>query len=348
MMHWTPFGRVGSEVSALPSTRLGQRAQDAPAEDSFARSLDALRSDGGVATADAAPAELEPSLPAPHAEAPSGDESAAQSPSEGEGVRAPQASTEAARGLEEDARGFELAAPRTAHAPVEGPQEARAVTTGTALHSATIAPQRVAPKPRASGAVLAVAPRGAAPLPTASVQGTSHAVESTKGAASVRGARRSPAPGSEWTQRLHDGVLKKIALAATEQGGEMRVLLEPQRLGSVAVRLQLEGRALRLEIKAESIEAAQALERDSARLVDELAALGLDVEDVDIETSSRDEQRAGHELFERETNQRREDGTTLAKHDARDEADVVAHGDGVGQDHSSPVDPLQPSIDTLV
>ncbi|HMQ22407.1 MAG TPA: flagellar hook-length control protein FliK, partial [Planctomycetota bacterium] len=91
---------------------------------------------------------------------------------------------------------------------------------------------------------------------------------------------------------------------ATERGGELRLLLEPAQLGSLGVRLRIDGNAVRLELRADSAEVAALLERDASALEAELAAQGLSIDGFDIGSSSREEQHEAQRRFEDEVAKR--------------------------------------------
>lgn len=300
MMHWTQFGRVGSELAQIPRARLEGNPRRNDESPNFAEALDAQTVEQSSHDAEE-PASALPSDAVP---------SAADDPQK---IAAPTAESEPdARVDDAEFAGEGESASQTL---VDEPSPAPRPSAETLSENATSSPQlaaaaHAAPASQQQASTPAIrSPNVLSSFPLANVrsQATAPILRSATlpavGGERIQHAaplqRRSLANAAH-TAELHDSLIKKIALKSTESGGDLRVLLEPRELGAVALRLQLDGKTLRLEMTAENRDTAAVLERESARIVDELAALGLEVEDVDIETGSRQDQRARQQDFAHE------------------------------------------------
>jgi len=107
-------------------------------------------------------------------------------------------------------------------------------------------------------------------------------------------AKPSYAPESKQTLELarehRDSIFRSIALSLSKSGGEIHLLLDPKELGGLSVQLKLDGQALRVQVRAERSEVADALREESGQLVALLEERGLNVENLEVRMGSREEQ----------------------------------------------------------
>ena len=301
-MTWTPFGRVGVNLDQIPHTEIGQAPTSAvqPKGEAFARKLD--RELGDSRAPDDAPS-VTPGVRESGQTQPvtqqGGDEAGGDEAETDANSDAALASEDL--WLDEDVAETSVVV-REAAPPENTPRE-----------SGTEAPRAAPRTPRTQQDLMAHAQAAASVL--RSPQGSSHTsarvasdglrIDASQGAtkrpASGTLERRpqsaAPPPSSrarhadvrsaEISQTQRDSIIRRVALALSEGGGEMRVQLQPHELGHVAMRLKLEGRSLRLELRAERHEVSEVLGRDLDSLRHALQEQGLDVEHFDVRQDAR-------------------------------------------------------------
>lgn len=332
-MHWTQFGRVGTSLDSIPKAKIEiRRDSQRDGEHDFERDFERVVRESRPTTTTGADVEK---TPGPESQGP-GD---AIEQAQDDNASAPPDATSPRTN---DAGATEQAAPE-AIVDVDAPTSFGASNDGapdteiasdrrTAPQAAPVAvPGVVTPLPSPTLAVAAPAAQAATAQAPSIGAARTDATSTT--AAHVRSSTahsvRNTTPAI-MTEEQHAHLLRRIALAASETGGEMRLLLEPANLGALGVRLRIDGNTLRLELRAEHGEVAALLERDAARLKQDLAERGLDVQDLDIGTSTRDEQQSAQRDFENEhaptrefLEQIAEDGTPDAQVVMRDATDAI-------------------------
>ena len=348
-MTWTPFGRVGVSLDQIPHAEIGQAPAGAvrPQAEVFARDLDRELGDAPAAesTASDAPGPIEAKAP----------QSGTQ-----EGAAEDDVANESEVDLNSDA------ALANEELWLDDEPSAQAVVTREA------SPAKVEPRQSGSAAERAPlrTPRPAPDLLAQTQNGASlmraaqHAqtnarnasdgmrVDASQAASNKRQsgtlqrrdkpaapppsarARHADVRSAEISQNQRDSIIRRVALALSTGGGEMRLQLQPQHLGHVAVRLQLEDRSLRLELRAERAEVSEALGRDLEALRHALQEQGLDVEHFDVRQdarAARDFERDSDEPFD--SDDERASGTQSAnEHDTSPSARVRAWRNGSGID----------------
>jgi hypothetical protein len=131
---------------------------------------------------------------------------------------------------------------------------------------------------RAGPAAPPTAALSAAPLPMSTLQRLAGAIAVEAGALAA-----SPSP-----------VVQPLGASQPATGGPVKVLvlrLQPEKLGTVTVRLRLVGNALELQLRAASADTADLLERDRGALEKALKASGYDADLSTIQAAPRDAAR---------------------------------------------------------
>ncbi|HEX5052309.1 MAG TPA: flagellar hook-length control protein FliK [Planctomycetota bacterium] len=99
------------------------------------------------------------------------------------------------------------------------------------------------------------------------------------------GYRTNAAASAELLEQARDSVFKQILMKLNQDGGEMRMRLEPPELGELDLRLLVEGgNKLSLTIAAERQDMAQLLQRHLDELRQSLQGAGLDVTSAQVQT----------------------------------------------------------------
>ncbi|MCA8968253.1 MAG: flagellar hook-length control protein FliK [Planctomycetes bacterium] len=298
-MQWTPFGRVGQNLDEIPRAKLiPRREANGNSFEDWARKA---REEASVtAGADEPPPEASPASPTASLQAPRDTASDAPPNDSAEQLHAsPEATDTVVETESPSERTPDLfVGPRHAiEAPPESDSRAPTVSFGTKARTAT---------PHVKGVDANLGKIGTMPV-------VPSVARASQGPAPIVGELRSPKIAKleaarahpvrttipvVVTEAQHRAILRRIALAATETGGEMRLLLEPKHLGSLGVRIVLEGSGLKLELRAERQEVAALLQSDADTLRHELEQQGLDVHGFDIGTSSRERQQHAQREFE--------------------------------------------------
>jgi hypothetical protein len=107
-----------------------------------------------------------------------------------------------------------------------------------------------------------------------------------------------PAP----PRAAYETVVESVRVLARAGGGEARIELSPPDLGRVDVTVVVEDGHVAARLEVERPEVAQLLLRSSSELREELAALGLSVEDVTVESGASGEGRTPREQSRGDTN----------------------------------------------
>ncbi|MCB9917134.1 MAG: flagellar hook-length control protein FliK [Planctomycetes bacterium] len=299
-MQWTPFGRVGQNLDDIPRAKLlPRREADGNSFEDWARR--AREEATAPAPTDGRQPDGTPSAPAASpqsstktAEDVPANETTGQPPTSPETSEEVVAETESASGrtpdLEIEHRGSTEATPAS---------DSRPLTVSFATKARTEIPQATSANSDIGkiGSPPVVPPTVRASQAPAAIVGETRSPKVAKLEAARAHPVRTTIPVVV-TEAQHRAILRRIALAATETGGEMRLLLEPKHLGSLGVRIVLDGAGLKLELRAERQEVAALLQGDAETLRRELEQQGLDVHGFDIGTSSRERQQHAQREFE--------------------------------------------------
>ncbi len=317
-MQWTPFGRVDPSLDSIPRAKMTPRpSREGRSFEEWTTAMQQEQYGQATARGDQDEAGLSVQAEPQTAAAPvrARDEQRAATSDEsrdGDNV-AGAASTTGAMHEERSPAGDASALPRTATtspgnaAPnIETAKSTSTDASSTARLSALpLAGEQQTREPLALGIMTALETTSARTNPSALSPtwsprpGEDMTSKSVTAASSVRNTMPALL-----TEEQHVSLLRRIAMAATERGGELRLLLEPAQLGSLGVRLRIDGNAVRLELRADSAEVAALLERDASALEAELAAQGLSIDGFDIGSSSREEQHEAQRRFEDEVAKR--------------------------------------------
>ncbi|PIE22964.1 MAG: hypothetical protein CSA62_09515 [Planctomycetota bacterium] len=151
----------------------------------------------------------------------------------------------------------------------------------------------------------------------------------------------SYAPASEKVLELareqRDSIFRSIALSLSETGGKAHFRLEPGELGSLGIQLELKGEKLRLHVRVEREELAAVMREDLSKLQTQLESRGLVVQEIDVQTSSRQEQQQAALSFSNKHRSPPSGGET-GTNDASEDADTGLLGRNIGLQLGSGID----------
>lgn len=274
------FEQVLEQVVAADETR--------PVDDAAARARDDADAPAAAHGAD----DVRADEPAAAAEP-------AQQPAAGDEPAAPLvAGASAADARPDDTRRGEPVRQETAGKGADSPRTSK--PTAEPLLAAVVQ-QQAGPGPAASAGTgdRAVAAVGAARAATAPARGadpgTLRPSAPLPAAATAGPYRTGGAASAQLLEQARDSVFKQILLRLQQDGGELRLRLEPPDLGELDLRLVVEGgNKLSLAIAAERPELAALLQRHLDELKQTLQQAGLEVTGASVQTRSEfaREQRA--------------------------------------------------------
>jgi flagellar hook-length control protein FliK len=300
-------GRVGSDPMQVPPAA----SMTAGSDDSFAQVLEET-----VAAAEAPVAETTDAddtvAASPDADQPAGEPSPDVLPepasrddqdavAEDDAALATARATVAAADPTDDIRRGEPVRQDTAGKGADSPRTSSSIgqdepwlaalvqqkATPTAVPFGTTPTGQVAKVDGASGVGATTAARG--------LDAAARANTALRAPTVAAGYRTSGAASAELLEQARDSVFKQILLQLTEQGGEMRLRLDPPELGELDLRLVVEhGNRMSLAIAAERGDLAQLLQHHLDELKQSLQQAGLEVTGASVQTRSefaRDQQR---------------------------------------------------------
>jgi flagellar hook-length control protein FliK len=113
--------------------------------------------------------------------------------------------------------------------------------------------------------------------------------QKARGAEAAQPTRRqSPI---QLAQEDRQSILESVTFALSEGKGEAVLHLNPKELGSLSIRLSMEGKQLSLRLSAERPEVAEALLEDVQKLREMLQEQGLKIHDFDVRTGNPSDHR---------------------------------------------------------
>ncbi len=253
----------------------------------------AVEAERPAAADEAAPESAVPTAPAgasdPEADAlPAEDlvQQAANEPS-------PAPATVAAADVTENMRRGEPVRQETAGKGADSPRTS-AARTGEPLLAAVVQQKALVPNaPLAAGATCdpsrgVAASASATSAPTRGIDGPAARPNAPLPAPSIQAPYRAgTAASAELLEHARDSVFKQILRQLREDGGEMRLRLQPPDLGELDLRLVVEGgNRVSLQIAADRQDIAQLLQRHLDELKHTLQQGGLEITGAEVQTRS--------------------------------------------------------------